>query len=341
MIQAEAVRKEKTSLYRQDLDRQMEILSEIAKCTVRAPQDGLLVYYVPEQVRGGGGTQQSIVAQGEPVRENQKMMQIPDLDKMMVNVRVPEAFVRHLHSADKENKSSWQHASIKVDAFPAQLLPGHVKVVDTVASQQDWFSSDVKVYKTLVSIDTKMTGLKPGMSAEVTIVAEETKDPVLLVPIQSVIGTINSGADRHVFVINEAGFPEKRAIQIGLSNERDVEVKSGLKEGDKIVLDPSSLIKDDENGLRVGRPRGKGGPGGPGGYGGDGKKGGGLKGAAPGVIPPKKDGKAVAPGGGPPGGNKAAPNQAGWLRRPEALPTETARLALPTPLLRRLERSEA
>ncbi len=110
------------------------------------------------------------MAQGEPVREGQKMMQIPDLSQMLVNVRVHEAMVSTCTTKRMPtDKSTWQTAQIRVDAFPSRILHGHIKTVDTVASQQDWFASDVKVYKTMVSIDEPMEGLKPGMSAEVTI----------------------------------------------------------------------------------------------------------------------------------------------------------------------------
>jgi len=37
----------------------------------------MVVYFVPEQARGGVGGQQAIVAQGESVREGQKLMRIP------------------------------------------------------------------------------------------------------------------------------------------------------------------------------------------------------------------------------------------------------------------------
>ena len=268
--------KVKDAVYQQELARQQDIEGEIIKCTVRAPQDGLVVYYVPEQVRGGGGAQQSIVAQGEPVREGQKMMQIPDLTKMVVNVRVPEAFISHLHSSKPNDRSSWQHARVRVDAFPNRILNGHVKFVDTVASSADFFAADVKVYKTLVSIDDHVEGMKPGMSAEVTITAEESKEPVLVVPVQSVLGTITSGAQRKVWVIGPGGQPEERNIVVGKSNERVVEVKEGLKEGEKVAENPQSLEPEDSD-MKAGKQRSiKGGDDsqGPGGKKGDGKKGG-------------------------------------------------------------------
>jgi RND family efflux transporter MFP subunit len=251
----EAAKKTAESIYSQELSRKQEIEAEIAKCKVVAPQDGLVVYFVPEQVRGGGGTQQSVVAQGEPVREGQKMIQIPDLSRMLVTVKVPEAFVAHLHNPDPKNPSApRQKAQIKVDSFSKHSLQGHVRSVDTVASTQDWFASDVKVYKTKVAIHDKLPGLKPGMSAEVTIFADESPEPVLIVPVQAVLGTISMGAARKCFVVEANGQPELRDIIVGMSNERVVEIKSGLQEGDQVVLNPQPLLKEDSE-LKAGKPR--------------------------------------------------------------------------------------
>jgi hypothetical protein len=294
----EAARKSKRSIYDQELTKKNEILVEITKCIVLAPQDGLVVYYVPEQVRGGGGTQQSIVAQGEPVREGQKMMQIPDLSKMVVNVRVPEALVSNLHNEeDASDSSTWQTAQIRVDAFSSHVLKGHIKTIDTVASQQDWFAADVKVYKTMIAIDQGIDGLKPGMSAEVTIYADESHDPVLVVPVQAVLGTISMGAERKCFVLGADGQPVLRDIVVGLCNERLVEIKSGLKEGDRVVLNPRPLLTD-ESDLKPGRDRSKSHDDGQGGAEG-GKKNG------------KKGGKKKMDGPGPGPGVPKAPAAAG------------------------------
>jgi HlyD family secretion protein len=256
LVKKDAERKKTQSNYEVEAARKRDMESEIAKCVILSPQDGLVVYYVPDQVRGGGGTQQSIVAQGEPVREGQKMMQIPDLSRMLVNVRVHEAMVSNLHNEDLANPGVWQTATIRIDAFPARILHGHVKLVDTIASQQDWFASDVKVYKTMVSIDESIDGLKPGMSAEVTITADETPVEVLLAPLQSVIGTISSGANRQVFVVDESGQPKLRDITVGMSNQREVEIRSGLSEGERIVANPAALLGEDSE-LRPGKSRGK------------------------------------------------------------------------------------
>jgi HlyD family secretion protein len=295
LAQKDADRLSKESTYKQELTRKQEIEAEIAKCIILAPQDGLVVYYVPEQVRGGGGSQQSIVAQGEPVREGQKLMQIPDLSRMLVNVRVHEAMVSHLRNEDPNDSGAWQQAQIRVDADPSRILRGHVKSVDTIASQQDFFAADVKVYKTMVSIDEPVEGLKPGMSAEVTIIADESPNEVLSVPIQSVVGTISSGAKRQCFVLDEDDQPQLREIVVGMSNQRSVEVKSGIKEGERVVLNPMPLLPEDTE-LKPGKSRSKS----------DAvdddddtpkKKGGKKKGGPPASGPGGIPGKGLTPGG--------------------------------------------
>jgi hypothetical protein len=132
-------------------------------------------------------------------------------------------------------------ATVRVDAFPEKPLKGHVRTVATVASSSDFFTSDVKVYSTVVSIDDEMPGLRPGMSAEVTIHVDNTLENVLAIPVQAVIGGAEAGRTRKVFVMTPAG-PEEREIQIGLSNEKMAEVKSGLQAGDQVVVNPKAIV---------------------------------------------------------------------------------------------------
>jgi HlyD family secretion protein len=327
----EVTRLSKKSVFEQRLAKLHDLEEEIAKCTLRAPQDGMVVYYIPEQTRFGAGSQQSLPAQGEPVREGQKLMQIPDLTQMLVSVRVHEAMVSHLHNEYPDDPSKWQYATIKVDAYPSKVYHGHVKTVATTASTLDFFASDVKVYKTLVSIDDQAGGLRPGMSAVVSIVADESPKPVLTVPVQSVVGTISMGAERKCFVLGPGGRPEVRDIEVGMSNEREVEVKSGLKEGEVIVLNPRPLLPEGSElkaakvrpsaeegegkgpgGAKKGWKKGPAGPQGPGGAG--------FPGAAPGAPGAAPGGPGAAPGGA--GGAKGAMDPAAMQRKLDAFVQE-------------------
>jgi multidrug efflux pump subunit AcrA (membrane-fusion protein) len=326
LAQADAARLAKKSVYEQELSRKREIEAEIAKCDVFAPQDGLVVYYIPEQLsRGGGGQQQSVVAQGEPVREGQKMIQIPDLTRMMVNVKVPEAFVAHLHSDNPDDTSERQHAQVRVDSFSSQVLKAYVKTVDTVASQTDWFNADVKVYKTMVTIEPgQIEGLKPGMSAEVTIDAEQTPSPVIVIPVQAVVGTISMGAKRKCFVIGRDGQPQLRDIVVGMTNERMVEVTTGLQEGEKVAENPRLLLAEDSD-MKPGRVRSskpddaEHGDHSPGSPGNGQKKKGKKKADGPGGPGGPGGGPGMMPGGGPPSAEQQAQMREMLLQKARAM----------------------
>jgi multidrug efflux pump subunit AcrA (membrane-fusion protein) len=86
----------KDAVFKQQDDLYKDLEAQIKQCKVTATHSGIVVYYVPEQTRMGSGSNQSIIAQGEPVQYGQKMMSIPDLSHMLVNVRIHEAFVGHL-----------------------------------------------------------------------------------------------------------------------------------------------------------------------------------------------------------------------------------------------------
>jgi HlyD family secretion protein len=215
--------------------RKTEAAAELPKCVLTAPRGGVVTYYVPDIVRGGR-TQQTVVAVGEPVREGQKLLQMPDLSELQVNARVHEAHVAHLRNADPVDQRNWQPVQIRVDAFPERVLKGHVKSVDNMASPQDFFATDVKVFKTIVAIDTSMDGLKPGMSAEVIITAQQAL--VLHVPVQAVLA---SGKKRYCFVLTDKEIHAREVIT-GLNSDRDVEIKTGLKEGDSVLASPRPII---------------------------------------------------------------------------------------------------
>src|SRR5207302_2004618 len=110
-----------------------------------------------------------------------------------------------------------------------------------------------KMYTTRVAIKAdELEGLevKPGMSAEVTIIIADSLKDVLVVPVQAVIGGSEMGSKRSIVVMTPDG-PRERKIVIGGSNEKLAEVKeyevkdgeeTGLKEGDTIVLNPKSVL---------------------------------------------------------------------------------------------------
>jgi multidrug efflux pump subunit AcrA (membrane-fusion protein) len=120
-VKADADRRSKQSIYEQEQARYYDIEEEIKKCVILAPQDGLVVYYVSEQSRFGSGSQQAIIAQGEPVREGQKLMRIPNLSRMMVNTKIHEAMVSRVRG-DKYRKTGFSESVQACMVFPIDPL---------------------------------------------------------------------------------------------------------------------------------------------------------------------------------------------------------------------------
>ena len=227
----------KENVLKQEQEKLKDLEEQIMNCSLYAPRDGMALYYVSEQARTGFGAQQSTVAQGEPVREGQTLIRIPDLDHLLVNTKVHEAMV------DKVKQG--MRVDVRIDAFQNRLLKASVRNVATVAMQADWRSSpDVKMYQTMVQVDDDVANLKPGMTAEVTIHVDAVDKPVIAVPIQAVVGGPEMGASRKVFVKGANGQPEEREVKVGLVNERVAEIREGVSEGDEVVLNPKVLVGD-------------------------------------------------------------------------------------------------
>jgi multidrug efflux pump subunit AcrA (membrane-fusion protein) len=336
-IQADIERRTRQSILLQEQEKLKEIDDQIAECRLHAPQDGMVVYYKPESSRFNSGSTTGMIAQGEQVREGQKLMRIPDLRKMQVNTKVHEAQVARIRGDDRRatgmfdlvrtgtllppdpmvrliGQSEWaldqvreqvrdkeyrleskgQRATVRVDAYPDRVFSGRVRSVAAVASAADWMASDVKVYQTLVLIEETVDGLKPDMNAEVTIHVDDSTEPVLTVPIQAVIGGAEAGPKREVFVLVPGSEPERREVTLGKFNDKMIEVRSGLNEGDVVLTNPKVMLgtaaKTREEG-DLGSPRGtnKSAPGGEGGEK-KGKGGGKGKGGPGGAGGPPKGG---------------------------------------------------
>jgi HlyD family secretion protein len=229
----------KLAVFKQQEDLYKDLLDQIKECKIYAPATGIVVYYIPEQTRGGFGTNQSVVAQGEPVQYGQTLMRIPDLSHMLVNDRIHEAFINQMRTG--------LPATVRVDAASSKILKAHVKNVAAAAAQQDWMSPDVKVYQAYVEIDdpVEQLQLKPGLSAVTTIYTDLKAEHVLAVPVQAVLSPLDKGGKPRCFIMTPTG-PEGRDVELGITDEKFIEVKSGLNEGDEIVLNPRTLLSDKE-----------------------------------------------------------------------------------------------
>jgi HlyD family secretion protein len=216
------------------LERQLE------KCLIYAPTDGMVVY-ANDPGAAMRGQPQVQIEEGASVRERQKIIRIPDLDSMQVNVKVHEAKVSHVRPG--------QHAKVRVESMPDRILPGTVRTVATTADAQNWFSSGVQVYTVMVGVDEAVEGLKPGMTAEVEVMADRISN-VVAVPVQAIV---ERETQNYCFVLAPGSkSPEIRRVHIGASNDKMVAIeKDTLKVGEVVVQNLTSVINEEELGARA------------------------------------------------------------------------------------------
>jgi multidrug efflux pump subunit AcrA (membrane-fusion protein) len=90
---------------------------------------------------------------------------------------------------------------------------------------------DLKVYNTTITINGTYDWVKPGMSSKVEILVNKLTD-VVYVPVQAI-----SPDDGKQICYIAAGFkPERREVEIGDFNDEFIEIKHGLKEGERVLL---------------------------------------------------------------------------------------------------------
>ena len=206
--------------YEMQNKRLEKLLEQIEACVIKAPAVGQVVYWSSTE-----RWSRVKIEQGAEVPEGSKIITIPDSSKMKVEIKVHETWV------DKIEPN--QPAKIMVAAFPSKTFTGKVLKKAPLADQKGSWEPDVKVYTTDVSIEGTHDFLKTGMTGKVEVVIDELHD-VLYVPIQSVV-TVEEKEMCYVMASSRA---EKREVETGLFNDNFVEIKSGLTEGEKVLLNP-------------------------------------------------------------------------------------------------------
>ena len=220
----------------------------LSKLRLIAPQDGTITFIDGEE---------GDLAQGGMFSPT-VLMKLSDLSKMEVYVNVNENDIADISINDT--------ALIQVDAYQNKKFKGIVKEVAYAATTSSGGSSQqVTNFQVKVQMLDVEDGMRPGMSATVDIITEERLGAIAI-PIQalttprpskksegkksSMSVEVSSGGNDWsqmkrnsgnkskstvVFVVKEDNTVEQRVVEAGIVGDRDYEIISGLKEGEKIV----------------------------------------------------------------------------------------------------------
>lgn len=126
-----------------------------------------------------------------------------------------------------------QQATVSVGALDASLN-GKVTSIDPVGTSSG--SNGVVSFAVKVSLDAPPSGLRPGMTADITIVAASAAN-VLSIPSRALSGSAGAYTVR---VVAADGSVSTRNVEVGLVTAALAEIKSGLEAGERVVTGTSS-----------------------------------------------------------------------------------------------------
>jgi multidrug resistance efflux pump len=186
---------------------------------IKAPSDGMVIY-------NEHWNERRKLQVGDVIWGGWPIIRLPDLTEMEVLALVNEV--------DGPKLSVGARAEIKLDSYPDTVISGAVKEIAQTAVKATRMGS-AKIFRVIISLDRTATEvMKPGMSAQVSVIIGETP-PQLLVP-RSAVKFDKQAA----IVVRPEANETKRQIAVTIlaadANSYAVADNGALKEGDRILI---------------------------------------------------------------------------------------------------------
>lgn len=216
-----------------------EARDNLNRTTIRAPMNGIVSMLGVEVGERVVGTAQML---------GTEILRIADFDVMEVRVEVSEADILRVGIGDS--------AKIEVDAYLGETFKGVVTrvahsanvqagqlVADQATNFKVYIRLDPQSYAHVIQNLKSLYPFRPGMSATVDVLTAFRSD-VIAVPIQSVTlrGENENDADTEVVFIYQDGVVVQRAVKTGIQDDRFIEIKSGVEDGEKVVSGPFRAV---------------------------------------------------------------------------------------------------
>ena len=165
---------------------------------------------------------------GAMVSQNAPVASVVDISRLKMVVNVVEKDVRLVTVGDR--------GDVEVDAYPGEIFKGQIA---RVAPVLDPATRTATMEIEIPNIDNR---LKPGMYARVSLTVEERKG-TLVAPKSAVIDFENK---RGVWMPNAENRATFFPVQLGIEDTDRIEIKAGLKEGDRIVTTGATAVRNND-----------------------------------------------------------------------------------------------
>jgi len=199
------------STYRSAQARIAQLRERLAKTRISAPLSGIVARL---EVEPG-----EFVAPGAP------MAVIEDMEEVLVMVEVADRDVVRLRPLQVVEATS--------DAFPGKIFSGVVERIGSTANPV------TRAFEVEARIANPEGELRSGMIISLRILLE--KRSALVVPAEALVA--ETGTTARVLVVSN-GVARSADVQVGRRSDRDVELLSGLAEGDEVVVSGHERLRD-------------------------------------------------------------------------------------------------
>lgn len=151
------------------------------------------------------------------------LMRIADLSQMTVQARVAEADVTRLRRG--------MTANFKTPGYPGRIWSGKLRQVIPVPAES---TGEQTFYNVLFEVNNPEQELMSGMTTQVQFIVAQARDAVLL-PVNLLSRRDTEGL-YEVSVLNANRQVVARKLKIGLRNQQQAQVLSGLEAGEQLVV---------------------------------------------------------------------------------------------------------
>ncbi len=222
--------------------------ANISYTRIRAPIDGTVLAIVNQEGQTVNAAQSAptIVIMGQ-------------LDTMLVRTEISEADIVKVKVGQPIYFTILGNPGTRYEAILQSIEPAPTSItsdssvsssVTTSSSSSTTSSSSSSAiyYNGIFAVPNPNNYFRTYMSAEVHIVLGEAKD-VLIVP-SSALGARSADGSYLVQVLGDDGKPSSRNVTVGLNNNVSAEIRSGLAEGEKVIIGEASAtaMKNSSNG---------------------------------------------------------------------------------------------
>ena len=201
---------------------------DLSYTRILAPMDGIVIAVITQQ--------------GQTVNANQSaptIVKLAQLDVMTIKAQISEADITRVTQGQKAYFTIFSEPDKRYDATlrTVELAPESVMKDDSLSGGSTASGSGTSnasvYYNALLDVPNPDNRLRIAMTAQVSLLLGEAKN-TLLIPIQAVHKTADK--KQQVQVLAKDHKLEMREVKTGITNNVDVQILSGLKAGDNVVL---------------------------------------------------------------------------------------------------------